>query len=169
MELQGRNIGPAFCGLQEPADGPAVVAMAKHGGLAAYLDLLYTSLSCFTCDTSMAALLLQVCNYPFTTRSIKMGHFYIDANRHQVGCCNPGWGALSNHRRRHTLPAWNLCSRHACVPAATPALLSHEASHRLAALATLQPLLGRTVWWPSFCAAQPKLNARCQLDAQQDR
>lgn len=27
---------------------------------------------------------VQVCNYPFTTRSIKMGHFYIDANRHQV-------------------------------------------------------------------------------------
>lgn len=26
----------------------------------------------------------EVCNYPFTTRSIKMGHFYIDANRHQV-------------------------------------------------------------------------------------
>jgi hypothetical protein len=27
----------------------------------------------------------EVCNYPFTTRSIKMGHFYIDAKRHQVG------------------------------------------------------------------------------------
>jgi nucleolar GTP-binding protein len=27
----------------------------------------------------------EVCNYPFTTRSIKMGHFYIDAQRHQVG------------------------------------------------------------------------------------
>ncbi len=27
----------------------------------------------------------QVCNYPFTTRSIKMGHFYIDGNKHQVG------------------------------------------------------------------------------------
>jgi nucleolar GTP-binding protein len=26
----------------------------------------------------------DVCNYPFTTRSIKMGHFYIDARRHQV-------------------------------------------------------------------------------------
>ncbi|KAF8060507.1 nog-1 [Scenedesmus sp. PABB004] len=26
----------------------------------------------------------QVCNYPFTTRSIKMGHFYVDAARHQV-------------------------------------------------------------------------------------
>eukprot|EP00775_Hariotina_reticulata_P012325 gene12325-12460_t len=26
----------------------------------------------------------EVCNYPFTTRSIKMGHFYIDARRHQV-------------------------------------------------------------------------------------
>jgi nucleolar GTP-binding protein len=26
----------------------------------------------------------EVCNYPFTTRSIKMGHFYIDAKRHQV-------------------------------------------------------------------------------------
>jgi hypothetical protein len=27
----------------------------------------------------------EVCNYPFTTRSIKMGHFYIDGQRHQVG------------------------------------------------------------------------------------
>lgn len=26
----------------------------------------------------------EVCNYPFTTRSIKMGHFYVDAARHQV-------------------------------------------------------------------------------------
>lgn len=29
----------------------------------------------------------EVCNYPFTTRSIKMGHFYIDAKRHQVSRC----------------------------------------------------------------------------------
>jgi nucleolar GTP-binding protein len=27
----------------------------------------------------------EVCNYPFTTRSIKMGRFYIDTKRHQVG------------------------------------------------------------------------------------
>lgn len=26
----------------------------------------------------------EVCNYPFTTRSIKMGHFYVDGRRHQV-------------------------------------------------------------------------------------
>lgn len=26
----------------------------------------------------------EVCNYPFTTRSIKMGHFYVDGARHQV-------------------------------------------------------------------------------------
>ncbi|MEW5302207.1 MAG: hypothetical protein WDW36_005010 [Sanguina aurantia] len=26
----------------------------------------------------------EVCNYPFTTRSIKMGHFYLDARKHQV-------------------------------------------------------------------------------------
>lgn len=26
----------------------------------------------------------EVCNYPFTTRSIKMGHFYIDTQKHQV-------------------------------------------------------------------------------------
>ncbi|EFJ44602.1 hypothetical protein VOLCADRAFT_95251 [Volvox carteri f. nagariensis] len=26
----------------------------------------------------------EVCNYPFTTRSIKMGHFYLDAQKHQV-------------------------------------------------------------------------------------
>jgi nucleolar GTP-binding protein len=27
----------------------------------------------------------EVCNYPFTTRSIKMGHFYIQEKKHQVG------------------------------------------------------------------------------------
>ena len=26
----------------------------------------------------------EVCNYPFTTRSIKMGHFFIDGKKHQV-------------------------------------------------------------------------------------
>ncbi|KAK9816846.1 hypothetical protein WJX72_006009 [[Myrmecia] bisecta] len=26
----------------------------------------------------------EVCNYPFTTRSIKMGHFYVEGRRHQV-------------------------------------------------------------------------------------
>lgn len=26
----------------------------------------------------------EVQNYPFTTRSIKMGHFYVDGRRHQV-------------------------------------------------------------------------------------
>ncbi|KAF5843823.1 hypothetical protein DUNSADRAFT_5060 [Dunaliella salina] len=26
----------------------------------------------------------EVCNYPFTTRSIKMGHFYLDGRKHQV-------------------------------------------------------------------------------------
>ncbi len=26
----------------------------------------------------------EVCNYPFTTRSIKMGHFFLDARKHQV-------------------------------------------------------------------------------------
>ncbi|GLI65410.1 hypothetical protein VaNZ11_008968 [Volvox africanus] len=26
----------------------------------------------------------EVCNYPFTTRSIKMGHFYLDSQKHQV-------------------------------------------------------------------------------------
>ena len=31
-----------------------------------------------------SSLLLQVCNYPFTTRSIKMGHFHVDRRRHQV-------------------------------------------------------------------------------------
>ena len=27
----------------------------------------------------------EVCDYPFTTRSIKMGHFYVEGRRHQVG------------------------------------------------------------------------------------
>lgn len=26
----------------------------------------------------------EICDYPFTTRSIKMGHFYVDTQRHQV-------------------------------------------------------------------------------------
>jgi GTP1/Obg family GTP-binding protein len=26
----------------------------------------------------------EVCDYPFTTRSIKMGHFYVNGIRHQV-------------------------------------------------------------------------------------
>ncbi len=29
----------------------------------------------------------EVCDYPFTTRSIKMGHFFIDGRRHQA--CSP--------------------------------------------------------------------------------
>jgi hypothetical protein len=29
----------------------------------------------------------EVCNYPFTTRSIKMGHFYLDGRKHQVPSC----------------------------------------------------------------------------------
>jgi nucleolar GTP-binding protein len=33
----------------------------------------------------------EVCNYPFTTRSIKMGHFYIDGQPHQVNV----WSAVS--------------------------------------------------------------------------
>ena len=28
----------------------------------------------------------EVCDYPFTTRSIKMGHFYVNGQRHQVQC-----------------------------------------------------------------------------------
>ena len=36
----------------------------------------------------------EVCDYPFTTRSVKMGHFYVDGRRHQVPlrlppCCPP--------------------------------------------------------------------------------
>ncbi|GJP69450.1 hypothetical protein CLOP_g462, partial [Closterium sp. NIES-67] len=26
----------------------------------------------------------EVCNYPFTTRGISMGHFYVDTRKHQV-------------------------------------------------------------------------------------
>ena len=29
----------------------------------------------------------EMCDYPFTTRSIKMGHFYVDGRRHQVTMC----------------------------------------------------------------------------------
>ena len=30
----------------------------------------------------------EICDYPFTTRSIKMGHFHVDGRRHQV-CTQP--------------------------------------------------------------------------------
>ena len=33
----------------------------------------------------------EVQNYPFTTRSIKMGHFYVEGRRHQV-TGGAGWG-----------------------------------------------------------------------------
>lgn len=26
----------------------------------------------------------EICNYPFTTRTVKMGHFYVDRVKHQV-------------------------------------------------------------------------------------
>ena len=26
----------------------------------------------------------EVCDYPFTTRTIKMGHFYVEGRRHQI-------------------------------------------------------------------------------------
>lgn len=40
----------------------------------------------------------DVCNYPFTTRSIKMGHFFIDGARHQV-TDTPGLLARSDDQR----------------------------------------------------------------------
>ncbi len=43
---------------------------------------------CFVLDRVPSPPPLQVCNYPFTTRSIKMGHFYLDSQQHQVG---RGW------------------------------------------------------------------------------
>lgn len=27
----------------------------------------------------------EICNYPFTTKNIKMGHFYVGGIQHQVG------------------------------------------------------------------------------------
>jgi ribosome-binding ATPase YchF (GTP1/OBG family) len=44
----------------------------------------------------------EVQNYPFTTRSIKMGHFYVAGRRHQVtgglcrGCKSDGVYCVSN-------------------------------------------------------------------------
>ncbi|GFR45396.1 hypothetical protein Agub_g6679 [Astrephomene gubernaculifera] len=50
----------------------------------------------------------EVCNYPFTTRSIKMGHFYLDAQKHQV-TDTPGLlrrpDAARNRMERLTLAA----------------------------------------------------------------
>lgn len=39
----------------------------------------------------------EICDYPFTTRSIKMGHFYVDAQRHQA-CTGP----LNTQQLHHT-------------------------------------------------------------------
>ena len=49
----------------------------------------------------------EVCDYPFTTRSIKMGHFYVDEQRHQVHIPSPFnrcWmcGDLPMRTRLHT-------------------------------------------------------------------
>jgi ribosome-interacting GTPase 1 len=37
----------------------------------------------------------EVCDYPFTTRSIKMGHFYVNGQRHQVICFSTLFAAFS--------------------------------------------------------------------------
>lgn len=36
----------------------------------------------------------EICDYPFTTRSIKMGHFYVDGRRHQVPISQPSCPAF---------------------------------------------------------------------------
>ena len=33
---------------------------------------------------SLSSGLPEICDYPFTTRSIKMGHFYVNGRRHQA-------------------------------------------------------------------------------------
>lgn len=40
----------------------------------------------------------EICDYPFTTRSIKLGHFWVDARQHQV-TDTPGLLARSDDRR----------------------------------------------------------------------
>lgn len=40
----------------------------------------------------------EICDYPFTTRTIKMGHFYVDGRRHQV-TDTPGLLARSDEER----------------------------------------------------------------------
>ena len=36
----------------------------------------------------------EVCNYPFTTRTVKMGHFFVDGVPHQVKNSPPLLSAL---------------------------------------------------------------------------
>lgn len=50
---------------------------------------------CANCSQVLSSGIPEVCNYPFTTRSIKMGHFYLDGRKHQVGSCLP-----SSHAQR---------------------------------------------------------------------
>ena len=62
----------------------------------------------------------EVCNYPFTTRSIKMGHFYIHEKKHQVGkggsdwyggawVRSEGWGGGGGRERgRGKRRSWNM-------------------------------------------------------------
>ena len=56
----------------------------------------------------------EVCDYPFTTRSIKMGHFYVNGQRHQVQ--SPPWLLL----HAAALPAAAVPAT-AAVPAAAAA------------------------------------------------
>ena len=46
----------------------------------------------------------EVCNYPFTTRSIKMGHFFVDGHMHQVRCsarCCALWCPAASMGTKH--------------------------------------------------------------------
>lgn len=66
----------------------------------------------------------EVQNYPFTTRSIKMGHFYVVGRRHQV--TGGSWQGCERPRREcvlHDCTAVTcLVSRSSCHTSTTPAL-----------------------------------------------
>ena len=57
----------------------------------------------------------QICNYPFTTRSIKMGHFFLDGRKHQV-TDTPGLLARPDDQR-NTMEQLTLAAL-GCLPTA---------------------------------------------------
>lgn len=50
----------------------------------------------------------EVCDYPFTTRSVKMGHFFIDGHRHQVRACSLSIARIACSAQLHSQFAYLL-------------------------------------------------------------
>ena len=67
----------------------------------------------------------KVCDYPFTTRTIKMGHFYVEGRRHQItdtpGLLNrsaPGvsWLLVPRHEAIWRVQCWPGLGRQPHLP-----------------------------------------------------